>query len=37
MQCLVEKLQHQVVDFTAACEKKKLIGFYLSPVYVDDF
>lgn len=23
MQCLVEKLQHQVVDFTAACGKKK--------------
>lgn len=33
MQCLVEKLQHQVVDFPAACGKKN----YLSPVYVDDF
>lgn len=31
MQCLVEKLQHQIVDLTVACQKK-LIRFYLSPV-----
>lgn len=37
MQCVVEKLRIKLLILLLHAEKKKLIGFYLSPVYVDDF